>query len=187
MLFFFNLLVLSLVFESYLFMFAKHYKNRGFNIFCVLCCSNRRKQKMITGIFVDLGLFVRKRPSRDGQLFFINWFAETPMSIVFWGRRFLGQVVKNIFGPPPPQKKTGKLTDNWKAHFLVCFGFSRFFFVCFFVVFVFWGFKHQVRWPEGPPHLALNPPYFGLFVFFDFVLEGLRVRWGGPKGHFTWP
>ena len=26
------------------------------------------------------------------------------------------------------------------------------------------------------------------FVFFCFVfLEGLRVRWGGPKGHLTWP
>ena len=26
-----------------------------------------------------------------------------------------------------------------------------------------------MRWPEGPPHLALNPPYlFFLFVFFWF-------------------
>ena len=40
-----------------------------------------------------------------------------------------------------------------------------------------------MRWPEGPPHLALNPPYlffvvsvvFVVFVFFVF-LEGLRVR-----------
>ena len=39
-----------------------------------------------------------------------------------------------------------------------------------------------MRWPEGPPHLALNPPYL-LFVFFFLVLffwvvffEGLRVR-----------
>ena len=31
---------------------------------------------------------------------------------------------------------------------------------------LFWGFKGQVRWPKGPPHLALNPPY--LFVFFCF-------------------
>ena len=29
------------------------------------------------------------------------------------------------------------------------------------------GFKGQVRWPKGPPHLALNPPYF-LLVFFCF-------------------
>ena len=48
-----------------------------------------------------------------------------------------------------------------------------FFFLClFFWVFVFFsvffgGFKGQVRWPKGPPHLALNPPYF-FFVFFFF-------------------
>ena len=46
-----------------------------------------------------------------------------------------------------------------------------FFFVFVFVFVFFGGFKGQVRWPEGPPHLALNPPYF-LFVFlflFFFV------------------
>ena len=34
--------------------------------------------------------------------------------------------------------------------------------VVLFVVFFcfFGGFKGQVRWPKGPPHLALNPPYF---------------------------
>ena len=54
-------------------------------------------------------------------------------------------------------------------------------------MFFFGGFKGQVRWPEGPPHLALNPPYFFFFDFFVFLfflfcffvgffLEGLRVR-----------
>ena len=53
-------------------------------------------------------------------------------------------------------------------------------FFCFFcVVFVFLflffgGFKGQVRWPFGPPHLAQNPPYFYLFlflfVFFSFCV-----------------
>ena len=49
--------------------------------------------------------------------------------------------------------------DNWKAHFLVFFGLSFFvfFFLCFFS--------------------------FLSVVFF----EGLRARWGGPKGHLTWP
>ena len=48
--------------------------------------------------------------------------------------------------------------------FLFCFCFVLFF------AFYFGGFKGQVRWPEGPPHLALNPPYlFFLFVFFLFV------------------
>ena len=41
-----------------------------------------------------------------------------------------------------------------------------FFCFCFFLLFCFFGgFKGQVRWPKGPPHLALNPPYF-LFLFF---------------------
>ena len=28
---------------------------------------------------------------------------------------------------------------------------------CWFLVLFFWRFKGQVRWPEGPPHFALNP------------------------------
>ena len=45
-----------------------------------------------------------------------------------------------------------------------------FFVLCFVFLFFFGGFKGQVRWPKGPPHLALNPPYlfllFWLFCFF---------------------
>ena len=48
-----------------------------------------------------------------------------------------------------------------------------FVFVFFLLLFLFGvflgGFKGQVSWwPKGPPHLALNPPYFYLcfFVFF---------------------
>ena len=34
-------------------------------------------------------------------------------------------------------------------------------------VFCFLGrFKGQVRWPKGPPHLALNPPYFCFLLLF---------------------
>ena len=44
--------------------------------------------------------------------------------------------------------------------------FFVFIFFCFFCF--FGGFKGQVRWPKGPPHLALNPPYF-LFVFLVFI------------------
>ena len=56
----------------------------------------------------------------------------------------------------------------------VCFvlgfvvGCCFFFFFCFFCFVFFGGFKGQVRWPEGPPHLALNPPYFICFCFFGF-------------------
>ena len=79
--------------------------------------------------------------------------------------------------------------------FLFCFSFCffvlLFFFFFFFFSFCFFGgFKGQVRWPKGPPHLALKPPFL-VFVFLFcvvlFFLEGLRVRWGGPKGHLTWP
>ena len=48
--------------------------------------------------------------------------------------------------------------------FLFCF-LLLLFFVLFFM---FGGFKGQVRWPKGPPHLALNPPY----LFFVFFWEG---------------
>ena len=72
-----------------------------------------------------------------------------------------------------------------KPSLFFCFGF----FLFFFLVFVFLG---QVRWPKGPPHLALNPPYF-LFVFFGFcfffALLSLFFNWQKPvfpprKGHF---
>ena len=71
------------------------------------------------------------------------------------------------------------MTGNRKAHFLIFLCFCLFFHLFCFLL-LFWFFKGQVRWPEGPPHLALNPPSF--FDFFGFVcvfLEGLRVRWGG--------
>ena len=50
---------------------------------------------------------------------------------------------------------------------LFCFGLFRLFFlICFFVT----GFEGEVRLPEGPPHLALNPPYsFFLFAHFFSV------------------
>ena len=63
--------------------------------------------------------------------------------------------------------------------FLLLFFFFCFFCSCFFsCFFCFGGFKGQVRWPKGPPHLALNPPYLFVFVFFVVLicLEGLRVR-----------
>ena len=44
-----------------------------------------------------------------------------------------------------------------------------FFVFCSFVGF-FGGYKGQVR-PEGPPHLALNPPYLFLFFWGVFVFD----------------
>ena len=52
----------------------------------------------------------------------------------------------------------------------VFFCFLLLFFVCFCFVCFLGGFTGQVRWPKGPPHLALSPPYFICFVFlFVFV------------------
>ena len=36
-------------------------------------------------------------------------------------------------------------------------------FFVFLFLFLFGGFKGQVKWPKGPPHLALNPLYFLFF------------------------
>ena len=76
--------------------------------------------------------------------------------------------------------------------FFWCVFFGCFLLFCFFLFVFFGGFKGHVRWPKGPPHLALNPPYFICFWFFVFLclvlffvyflfflfvfLEGLRVR-----------
>ena len=73
---------------------------------------------------------------------------------------------------------------------------SLFFCFCFFLFFCFvffGGFKGQVRWPKGPPHLALNPPYFLFFFFgfcfFFFALLSLffnrqKTCFPPRKGHF---
>ena len=53
----------------------------------------------------------------------------------------------------------------------------------FFLGFVFGGFKGQVRWHEGPPHLALNPPYwFCLFVVLCFCLRRKKSIFPLEKG-----
>ena len=59
-------------------------------------------------------------------------------------------------------------------------------FYLFFFCFVFFGgFKGQVRWPEGPPHLALNPPYF--ICFCSFCCSFVLFSFGGFKGQVRWP
>ena len=65
--------------------------------------------------------------------------------------------------------------------------FSLFWFFVFLFVF-FWGFKGQVRWPEGPPYLALNPPYCFVLLIFC-CLSFLCFQEKNPvfpprKGHF---
>ena len=62
----------------------------------------------------------------------------------------------------------GHLT--WPQSLLIfCFAFfgCLFWFLCFLFLFLFGGFKGQVRWLKGPPHLALNPPFLVLFCWFS--------------------
>ena len=74
--------------------------------------------------------------------------------------------------------------------FIILFLFFCFFSFCF--VFCFGGFKGQVRWPKGPPHLALNPPYllffvfFGLLLFLSFLCLVIQKKpcFAPRKGHF---
>ena len=88
-----------------------------------------------------------------------------------------------------PSKKKEKLTDNWKALFLVflCFllflSWFFFFFCCFFLVllcflicffcFVLFSFCFCLFF--GPPHLALNPPYFIVWFCFCFFFPFLSL------------
>ena len=51
-------------------------------------------------------------------------------------------------------------------------------FFCF--LFVFGRFRGTVRWPKGPPHLALNPPFF-VFVFgFPFFAFNRKTSFPPP-------
>ena len=119
---------------------------------------------------------------------------ETPIFIVFWGWALFGPRCqkREILKSHPKKKKwliTGKLFFGIFAVFFGGFFFSFFFFfffcfLSFFCVF-FGGCKGQVRWPEGPPHLALNPPYL-FFCFFFFVLF-FCCFFGGFKGQVRWP
>ena len=108
------------------------------------------------------------------------------------GAHFLGQVVKKGKIWTPSQKPI--FADNWQVFLyfgfvLVSSSFFSFwclfyfdFCFCFSFCLVFLrGFKGQVRWPKGPPHLALNPPHF-LVVFLSFF-DLLSKNCFLPKRH----
>ena len=153
---------------------------------------------------------VQKWPFRDAHLLSKKKGPETPIFIVFFGCALSGPRCqkREILKSHPKKGKIWLITEKlffgvfafflwllFLLFFIFLFGFFLFaFFFFVFLVFFVGGFKGQVRWPKGPPHLALNPPYFFFcFCFLFFVLffliflEGLRVRWGGPLGHLTWP
>ena len=140
---------------------------------------------MVTGIY-EFGFFWSKNGRFVTHNFFPKKIAWNPYFYSVFGCAFSGPRCQKRQFLDTLSKKKKILTDNWKALFLVFLCFLLFlswffFFCCFllfflfclfcfvFVLFLFGGFKGQVRWPKGPPHLALNPPYFFVFVFFVFL------------------
>ena len=184
----------------------KHYKNRGFNKFGVFLLL---KEKKIGKKNNNWNLWILVFWSKNGRFVTHNCFSNKRawnpyIYSVFLGSGFVGQGVKKGKFWKATQKKKN-LTDNWKAivwWYFCCFFFGFYFFLFFFVLCLFLGgFKGQVRWPEGPPHLALNLPFF-LFFFFlffffcffffcffccFFVFFFVFCFFGGFKGQGRWP
>ena len=144
-------------------LFQKKGAKIGFSIFCVLSLNFES--------YLFLGL-LKHYKHRGFSYFFVFCFCKT--------RKGNGQVVKKGKFWTPTQKRKNWLRIEklffWYfcvfCVFCVFVFFPLFFFFSVFVfVFLFGGFKGQVRWPEGPFHLTLNPPYFcfGVFLFCFFV------------------
>ena len=60
--------------------------------------------------------------------------------------------------------------EHGKKVFLFVFFSGLGVYACFHNCFCFGRFKGQMRWPKGPPPLALNPPY--ILLLFCFVVGG---------------
>ena len=181
--------VLSLNFENSLFWgLLKHYENRGFSIVCAFCCWKGRKQAKNDNWNFWILVFGPKMAVSWRICFYSKKVCWNPyFYCVFRVRAFRAKLSKReILDTHPKKKKI--LTDNWKAHFWGFFVFSCFsflflfffwFFFCYVLVFLlFWGFKGHVRWPEGPPHLALNPHYLFFLCLFCFCfLDSFLFFW----------
>ena len=186
-----NFCVLSYFLENSLFLgLLKHYKNRGFSRFlCFFVFERKKATKRITGIS-EFVFFCPKMA--------VSW-RLTFFQKIGWNPYFYS-VLGSEFSEPRCQKR--QFLDTLSKHFWLIteklffgifvfftFSFLVFFFwvfllflfclFCCFLFCFFGGFKGQVRWPKGPPHLALNPPYFFVFVFVVFF--------GGFKGQVRWP
>ena len=114
--------------------------------------------------------------------------AWNPYFKVFLGWALFGPRCQKrvILKSHPKQRKHWLITEKLFFGIFAVFlgGLLFFLFFCFFLCF-FGGLKGQVRWPEGPPHLALNPPY--LFFFGGVCFVFLLVFFGGFKGQVRWP
>ena len=127
----------------------KHYKNGGLSqILCFPCWRRKSQPKtMISGISVFLcpKMAVSWRTSVCQKRLCWNPYFYS----VFFGCAFVGQVVKKgKFWTHTKKRK------NWLITEKLFFGY---FYV--FKLFCLGEFKGQVRWPERPPHLDLNPPH----------------------------
>ena len=147
---FFNFQCFKLKFWKFSFLgLLKHYENRGFgNLLCFLLLKGRKQAKKNDNWNFWILVFLVQKMAVSWRICCFQKVCWNPYFYsVFRVRAFRAKLSKKgNFGHPPKKKKI--LTHNWKAHF--CGGFNG-----------------QVRWPEGPPHLALNPPY--LFFFFCFL------------------
>ena len=152
----------------------------------VFCCWKRRKREKIDNWNFWFWFFCRKMAVSWRTSVFQKKPCWNPYFYSVLGCAFLGQgVKKREFWTPTKRRLTEKIVFGCFWCFS-CFFFFRFFLWLLF--FVFGGLKGQVRWPEGPPHLALNPLYFCLVFFCVFVFVFLVCfLFGGFKGHVRWP
>ena len=159
---FFNFQCFSLNFEKSLFLVCKNAIKIGVSaIFGVFCCWKRRnRQKKKDNCNLWILVFFGPNISWRTSAFQKTKLPETPIFIVFFGCA--------LFGPRCQKSKLWKASKKkgktWLITEKLFFGIFAVFFCCFFSL------------------------VFFLCVFvFCFFFEGLRVRWGGPKGHLTWP
>ena len=131
----------------------------GFSTFLCFCCWKRRKRQNNDNWNFWYWVFWSKAGRFVTHICFSKKLTGTPIFIVFLGARFLGQgVKKGKFWTPTKKGKMWLITEKFIFWYFLCF-------FCFFSG----GFKGQVRWPKGPPHLALNLLIF-VFLFCFFVL-----------------
>ena len=107
-------------------------------------------------------------------LFVFLWASLVLLCVIFWIVFFGGAFV--FLGGFKGQVRWPKasLFVLFCFWLVLCFVFFWVLFCLLFWHLFFWeGFQGQVRLPEGPPHLAINPPYLFLFGFglILFVLE----------------
>ena len=139
------------------------------------------------------------------EVFMVLWLvfcvfgkvAEVLNMLVFFSQfgGFCGVAYSCLFGFGSFRCFCGSCVCFSFVQVLLLFVLALFLFCCWIVVgvvlaflgFLFGGFKGQMTWPKGPPHLALNPPYFWFFcvIWLAFLSLLLNEKPCFPprKGH----